>query len=165
MPGIIVVIIAFWVIVNSVKKMQKPNNAQKANNAQPQQPVREKQGTANASHELDWRFGSLGESVPMQSSEGLSAYKPIEHRLSTAMGDSQFIGSLGVDSTEGMDICDPSLEHSRSAAASSPVIGLASSSSTASDFAMDKGSLLQGVIMSEILTRPQQRKWGRCSHG
>lgn len=73
-----------------------------------------------------------------------------------------YVGSLGAASMEGMDVCDPMLNHDRiiatepeawfpmedEGAASPPVF-----------FTAD--AVAQGVIMSEVLARPGQRKWGR----
>ena len=67
-------------------------------------------------------------------------------------------GSLGAVSAEGRDTCDPSLGHERR------------SVEPADDaYALDEGlvpeldaqMLIQGIVMSEILKRPYERKWGR----
>ena len=61
-------------------------------------------------------------------------------------------------SAEGRDTCDPSLGHERR------------SVEPADDaYALDEGlvpeldaqTLIQGIVMSEILKRPYERKWGR----
>lgn len=70
-------------------------------------------------------------------------------------------GSLGYSSLEGVDICNPSLNHDRiiSEEGSQPpeepkeVAGLSLS--------FTKDAIVQGIVMSEILTRPSERKWGR----
>ena len=71
-------------------------------------------------------------------------------------------GSLGYGTKEGMDTCDPTLGHERlwenwtqeedepvrEAAPNAPLI-------------FTEKALWQGVVMSEILARPSQRKWGK----
>ena len=84
-------------------------------------------------------------------------------------------GSLGSTSTEGRDTCDPTLGHDRRTAAardeprerhSQAHRHVAAPMEDA--YALDEGlvpeldaqALVQGVIMSEILKRPNERKWG-----
>lgn len=68
-----------------------------------------------------------------------------------------FSGSLNMDSTEGQDLCDPTLGHEREISVEpGSVYAGEIGREPALDFSA-KG-LLQGVIMSEILTRPAQRR-------
>ena len=90
------------------------------------------------------------------------------------------LGSLGSASTEGRDTCDPTLGHDRRTAArrdepravpaerreNSPHRRAPAADEDA--YALDEGimpqldaqALIQGVVMSEILKRPNERKWG-----
>lgn len=91
-----------------------------------------------------------------------------------------YTGSLGSVSTEGRDTCDPTLGHDRRTAArrdepravpaerreNSPHRRAPAADGDA--YALDEGimpqldaqALIQGVVMSEILKRPNERKWG-----
>ncbi|HIU19471.1 MAG TPA: hypothetical protein IAC48_05370 [Candidatus Limiplasma stercoravium] len=69
-------------------------------------------------------------------------------------------GSTASPSMEGRDTCDPSLGHAKVRPAATPT------AYDAPEYAgprleMNAQTILQGVVMSEILTRPAQRKWGR----
>ena len=91
-----------------------------------------------------------------------------------------YTGSLGSVSAEGRDTCDPTLGHDRRTAArrdepravpaerreNSPHRRAPAADEDA--YALDEGimpqldaqALIQGVVMSEILKRPNERKWG-----
>lgn len=94
------------------------------------------------------------------SQEGYSPLSPrVEQTAQEWTGSLQGNSTQGTVSTEGMDICDASLGHQRLplwlADETEPLFGAEENATISSD------ALLQGVIMSEILTRPSQRKWGR----
>lgn len=113
--------------------------------------------------------GSLGST----STEGKDTCDPtLGHDRRTAAA---YAGSLGSASTEGRDTCDPALGHNRRIAArrneprerhSQAHRHVAAPMEDA--YALDEGlvpeldaqALVQGVIMSEILKRPNERKWG-----
>lgn len=70
-------------------------------------------------------------------------------------------GSLGGGSTEGEDICDPELGHDRDyRRAPAPESVYANQIGTETMIDLRPQALLQGVVMSEILSRPGERKWG-----
>lgn len=91
-----------------------------------------------------------------------------------------YTGSLGSVSAEGRDTCDPTLGHDRRTAArrdepravpaerreNSPHRRAPAADEDA--YALDEGimpqldaqALIQGIVMSEILKRPNERKWG-----
>ena len=91
-----------------------------------------------------------------------------------------YAGSLGAGSTEGKDTCDPLLGHGRRPATRGDGRETPSGerrersakrrpSPPGEDaYALDEGimseldaqTLIQGVVMSEILKRPNERKWG-----
>ena len=64
-------------------------------------------------------------------------------------------GSLHVETTEGMDLCDPSLEHDRETPDPQSVYANEIGREPMLDFSA-KG-VYQGVVMSEILKRPAER--------
>lgn len=88
--------------------------------------------------------------------EGLSAYRPLQHRMAQVSGHMDYEGSLGGGSTEGVDTCDPELEH-----------GVRWQPEADSVYAGEIGgeplidlsprAMMQGVVMSEILARPARR--------
>ena len=118
--------------------------------------------------------GSLGSA----STEGRDTCDPtLGHDRRKA---APYTGSLGSVSTEGRDTCDPTLGHDRRMAArrdepravpaerreNSPHRRAPAADGDA--YALDEGimpqldaqALIQGVVMSEILKRPNERKWG-----
>lgn len=118
--------------------------------------------------------GSLGSA----STEGRDTCDPtLGHDRRKA---APYTGSLGSVSAEGRDTCDPTLGHDRRTAArrdepravpaerreNSPHRRAPAADEDA--YALDEGimpqldaqALIQGVVMSEILKRPNERKWG-----
>jgi len=67
-------------------------------------------------------------------------------------------GSLSADSAEGEDLCDPSLGHEREIAAD-PRSVYAGEIGRESLVDTSPRGLIQGVVMSEILTRPTYPKY------
>ncbi len=81
-------------------------------------------------------------------------------RYSSGEGESME-GQQG-GSTEGMDFCDPSLSHDRIVPQEDDgVYGAEPMAVHAGAFSFTTDAVMQGVVMSEILQRPAQRKWGR----
>ena len=94
-----------------------------------------------------------------------------------------YAGSLGAASNEGKDTCDPALGHDRRSAQargdepriapggrreSQPQARRHTAAPMEDAYAQDEGlvpeldaqALVQGIVMSEILKRPNERKWG-----
>lgn len=94
-----------------------------------------------------------------------------------------YAGSLGAASNEGKDTCDPALGHDRRSAQargdepriapgerreSQPQARRHTAAPMEDAYAPDEGlvpeldaqALVQGIVMSEILKRPNERKWG-----
>lgn len=96
--------------------------------------------------------------VPV-TGEGDSAYAPMEPRTYESAPHFAYQGSLGGGSTEGEDICDPTLGHDKKA---NDDLESIYSQEIGAEPLLDFGAhaILQGVVMSEILARPNQRKWG-----
>lgn len=104
------------------------------------------------------------------STEGEPAYKPIQPsvRLNATLGP--YTGSLGASpmeglpSSEGTDTCDPTLEHGRTFTphVAAYAIGGEQASEAVLPEVWNAKSLVQGVVMQEILNRPRT---GRKSYG
>jgi len=77
------------------------------------------------------------------------------------MAMSGYMGDSGYVSLEGMDLCDPELGHSRIRNELSPLDPIPVDEAYALPFAFTADAVVQGVIMSEILTRPNRRRWVR----
>lgn len=172
MDLIIGLLVLYWVFKAVVKKAQpEKNHAQRHGDAftdgerQPSKPA----ATPRPEHRKApmarpvFAEGASMQYEPMQSH--------IQHRLTEqpdmseyvggmSVGKNDYTGSLGGGSTEGQDICDPSLGHDDGilVADENDVYAPAAESSNAQ---WSGKAILQGVVMSEILTRPSERKWGK----
>lgn len=96
---------------------------------------------------------------------------PADHWQPLSEGMSSFMEGTSTHesrpSQEGMDICDPSLGHSErpfweSDAQPDGAVSQSPRPASAGIFPLSVTSdtLVQGFVMSEILARPSQRKWG-----
>lgn len=102
-------------------------------------------------------------SAPKQNADRLrvaqpAAYQTIQSRMVDPNRDEEYVGSLAAESTEGIDPCHDE-EMQRAYAINRPYQTEASALGVAGMFGRD--ALVKAVVMSEILTRPSQRKWGR----
>lgn len=134
-----------------VRQAQKPEQARKT----VQQPAPRSAGSGE---------GMSRGYVPMQTH--MAELVQEEEALRRHQAERAYTGSLGgssqegASSQEGEDTCDPSLSHAAPSAYGAN--GVYADAIGAEPMpAWDGRSLLRGVIMSEILTRPAQRKWGR----
>ncbi len=172
MEGIIILFILVWVFqmvkkaadkqkqgeasgaaAGSQRQPEKPAVARPVRREAPQGPIRQgRSREGGGSLEGTGTLGSLH--------DGLAGYKPLTHRMEETGGRSEYIGSLGVASEEGMDLCDPSLEHGRSVGPASGGVH-EGGPDDAPLVDLHARAMMQGIVMSEILTRPSQRKWGR----
>ena len=75
--------------------------------------------------------------------------------FASAEGQSH-MGSLMAESTEGVDLCDPELEHDR-VITPNPHSVYADEIGAEYKLDLSPNGLWQGVVMSEILTRPAER--------
>ena len=92
--------------------------------------------------------------------EGQGMSHALERAPLTRPGD--YVGSLNVDSDEGRDLCDPELGHAHEEEFT--VQALPDEPNPYEEtpvLSWDSRAIVQGVVMNEILTRPDQRKWGR----
>ena len=181
MEGFIVFIVVMCAIFSSVSKAKKTAQKQSQHAAQraTSQAARAPKPSASAQKPQVQQItfaeqikkqskaksmqGSLGQAKPMESTEGMSGYQVMTHRLEPLDRRTAYTGSLGGVSTEGEDECDPSLGHGESAVAQ--ISAVESAADTQPELSFNRQALLNGVVMNEILTRPAQRKWGRLYHG
>ena len=155
-----------WAIVSVAAKSKKTAGGAQGANARKEAATQTKQAP-QASHKTKQEHRksatktSMGEGRPGQIAEGMSGFTTITHRLDTSMRYTEYVGSLGSGSTEGEDVCDPSLQHGESSLEDelNPIYATAISTQEPM-LDLSKKGLLQGIVMSEILTRPAQRKRG-----
>ena len=172
MDSILALIIVFW-IVSAFSKALNPKKrakqAEKNRTAKHTGGRADKPSAAPAEHEA----APAEQQIAGQTSFMMP---PLEPRPTSA-------GSLGTSSDEGKDICDPTLGHDgRRPAAYAGRDGRETPSGERRErsakrrpsppgedaYALDEGimseldahTLIQGVVMSEILKRPNERKWG-----
>ena len=135
---------------NKKKKKTKPNVKQPNNAAVQRKPA--------VSSEREQRIAAIRAEIEKRKAE-LERQK--EQQLSFAPSEGESLteesGSMVFDSTEGECICDPELEHERETPVDpqSVYANAIGAKEPVLDFSA-KG-ILQGVIMSEVLTRPAQR--------
>ena len=142
MDGIIVLVIIGW-LISSMSSKKKKNAKSKAGHQAKQRPVN---FASQPQADLSKAQGTF-QSIPQTSAapaEGEGSFQQI------------WMGSMDAKSNEGEDLCDPELGHERET-----VLDL--QSVYANEIGREKlidtsaRGILQGVIMSEILTRPSQR--------
>lgn len=163
MDSILALILIFW-IVSAFSKALKPKK--KAGEA----------GRKRAAARVDRENPAPAQPAPAEqppAAQPTFMMPPLQPR-------SAHSGSLEGASTEGRDTCDPTLGHDRRTAArrdepravpaerreNSPHRRAPAADGDA--YALDEGImpqldaqvLIQGVVMSEILKRPNERKWG-----
>lgn len=99
---------------------------------------------------------------PVSTPQIFSTLTPNVQQGGSLGGMGSYTGSLGVSSTEGMDLCDSTLNHDRIIVEEPEAEFLNEYEGSALlPFPFTADAVMQGVIMSEVLTRPAQRKWGR----
>ncbi len=154
MDGLLVVFLIGWVISRMNKKNKKPKKTTSGLGA-----YKENSAQLKATHaaklyaELDKRNSQLAEekTAVLQHEIGEGESAAVHFQM-----EETFRGSMQVDSNEGECICDPELEHEREQVTASESVY---ASEIGREPLMDFSALglLQGVVMSEILTRPVQR--------
>lgn len=98
----------------------------------------------------------------MECSTFGTEYTPMKHRMEDVKPSDFRQGSMDYVSTEGADLCDPSLAHSRAQRSLDGTANIYDEQITSTPLIdLRAHAILQGVIMSEILQRPAQRKWGK----
>lgn len=143
MDGLLALIIIGWILASLKKKSKKKTAANRA--------ILENETQHRASHAAQLRAELEKRRIKQEA-------KPVQmEQLVMGEGESHGdAGSMLFDSDEGECICEPDLEHERETA---PVPNSVYADEIGREPVVDfsaKG-ILQGVVMSEILTRPAQR--------
>lgn len=157
MEGIIIIAVVFaWISAFMKSAKKKTESAQKYQRVSRPAPAA---GRAAKAPKAD-------SPTVQPSGEGMSmAYQPMQTHLSQLLKEEtpkheEYVGSLGVASAEGEDVCDPSLGHS---AASAAYQEDAQAVGDEAPLSWSPSAVIQGVVMSVILKRPSERKWGRLN--
>lgn len=131
-------LIALFVLIGILKAISKGARKRKQKAAPPQ---------TGDSH-VQKRTEPEAPAPPVQAAgEGQSVYAP----------PPEYAGSMYMDSTEGEDLCDPALEHDRPER-TDPHSVYANEIGVQHRLDFSPEGLWQGVVMSEILTRPADRQ-------
>lgn len=110
-------------------------------------------------------FGQTAQTQPLQQTVSKSASAPMAEGESRTAVDPdvhaakrpEYMGSMLVDSDEGEDACDPTLAHDRPERVD-PHSVYAGEIGAEHRLDFSPEGLWQGVVMSEILTRPAERQ-------
>ena len=169
MDSILALIIVFWIVSafsKALNPQKRAKQAEKNRTAKHTGGRADKPSAAPAEHEA-------APAEQQMARQTTFMMPPLEPRPTS-------VGSLGTSSDEGKDICDPTLGHGRRSATRGDGRETPSGerrersakrrpSPPGEDaYALDEGimseldaqTLIQGVVMSEILKRPNERKWG-----
>ena len=169
MDSILALIIVFWIVSafsKALNSKKRGKQAEKNRTAKHTGGRADKPSAAPAEHEA-------APAEQQMARQTTFMMPPLEPRPTS-------VGSLGTSSDEGKDICDPTLGHGRRPTTRGDGRETPSGerrersakrrpSPPGEDaYALDEGimseldaqTLIQGVVMSEILKRPNERKWG-----
>lgn len=173
MESLLVLLILFWIMKAVVRKNKRADGngrseaAKRPHTETPSAAAYRAKRAARMQEELQRRQQKrAAEAVCAQPEpkqitmaeamgEGFSAYRPVERRMSRPFGHADYEGSLGGGSSEGIDTCDPSLEHGRRQPAADSVYADEIGGEPLID--ISPRAVMHGIVMSEILTRPAQR--------
>ena len=143
MDGILVLVLIGWLI-----KFASSQNKKKQGGKKPmKRPV-------HFPNEPKFSSSAVQKTEPVVSAYDARKMAPAEGEGYQA----SWLGSLDVDSTEGEDLCDPSLGHEREIEVD-PKSVYAEEIGREPVLDLSSRGLVQDIIMSEILTRPAQRKY------
>lgn len=132
-------LIALFIVFGLIKALNKAARKQAAKNKQAKPRV-----SPSA-------FGQ-----PAKKQPAAPAAAPAAVPVFAAAEGQSHMGSLMAESTEGMDLCDPTLEHDRETVVD-PHSVYAGEIGAEHRIDLSPNGLWQGVVMSEILTRPAER--------
>ncbi len=147
MEGILMLVLIGWAFSKMNQKAKKQVSSSGRNrNAADRRVNRMAQLRAEAEKR---RLQTAGDNA-FHMAEGESVVHP------SIAAEGSFRGSMQTESTEGECICEPELEHGRKAEPESESV-YASEIGREPLVDFSSRGILQGVVMSEILTRPAQR--------
>ena len=150
MEGLIAMLIVGWILSAISKKGKKkatPNKNAASSQSNAEAVIHRAEYAAKLRAELEKRKREL--SAQPQNVSVMAEGESYSHAAAET-------GSLSYDSSEGECICDPDLDHVREVETDTGTVYEGQiGNEPAIDFSA-KG-IMQGVVMSEILTRPTQR--------
>lgn len=171
MDALLTLLILFW-IVRAIAKSLSPNKKKRKaaetsldDAAAADGQAREERAARAARMREAIRRREAARKAPFQPMEGMQEAAG-EGESAMAVDDEhpfmrpEYAGSMRMHSDEGRDTCAPSLAHERPAQPREEW-DTASAGADEGPFAPDAQAMVMGVVMSEILTRPCDRKWGR----
>ena len=162
MDSILALIIVLWIFGSFLKASKGKSAAKKQSvhrTVRPEEtpPPAPPSGRAAAAADRKKKPAASPAQAPAVSAEGRDTCDPsLGHDPRRAV---PYGGSLGAVSAEGRDTCDPSLGHERRRPADPADDAYALDEGLVPE--LDAQTLIQGIVMSEILKRPYERKWGR----
>lgn len=169
---IVIIVIAFVLNSAAKKKLNAGTTNRTRSGDQPADAAQSKKPSAQrvtkAAHGHAGSAHTHTKPTTMQPSEGMAqTYEPlhaqvgqrIQSRMESMEGHGSAQGSLGVDSSEGLDLCDADLGHIRELEFSWNEPVYATDTGVVPE--LDAQAMARAVVMSEILKRPSERKWGR----
>lgn len=148
MEGIWALLLILW-LVSFLKKKKKGGKKAPC----PEKASHREKRARKLREEAQARMAGKSQTAFMQEHETLA-----EGQSHTGPGEgvASYMGSLHETSTEGEDLCDPTLAHERSTPVS-PESVYAGEIGREPVLDFSPRGLYQGIVMSEILTRPAQR--------
>lgn len=151
MEGLFAILILYWMINSVFGKKSKTKNAKRSALSDAAQVHAERarqihEELVKRKEEKDQQLAMEDiHAAPAGEGEALPCFEGFGHT-----------GSMHVETTEGKDLCDPSLEHDRETPDPQSVYANEIGREPMLDFSA-KG-IYQGVVMSEILKRPADRR-------
>ena len=166
MDSLVVILLIFGLVSSLVKRFQKTAKQQTSSGSSqmtaPTQP--ERPPSESVSNELE-RYGK-NPAAPFRKTKPNEREQQFSPSLAEGVSNSagkRYAGSLGFSSLESMSDFNPAPKEARGSIWDEPVL-LQDRTAPAKGLSFLQGqndALVQGIVMSEILTRPAQRKWGR----
>lgn len=157
MDGLLVLLFFFWVLKKIGSKKEKPKKRKTASpnvsrEEQLRRVIAELQKQKAQQKPQTVPAPPVAEQLEMTAVEGES-----QHPASAWTMGSEYVGSLNVDSNEGEDLCDPSLEHERDVRYETDSV-YAGEIGDRPSVSFDPRAIVQGVVMSEVLSAPRSMR-------
>lgn len=151
MEGLLILALIGWAFSKMNQKAKKQMKKQAASSISVGSPAeRRLKRMEQLRAEAEKRKAQLVQEKPIRYEEGEGIFQ------TSMMAEETFRGSMQVESTEGECICDPELEHEREAKPE-PANVYAGEIGREPLVDFSPRGMMQGFIMSEILTRPVLR--------
>lgn len=153
MEGLLFLLLMGWIFKN-IRKTKAPKKKMQTVDRKPERVVldeNQKEKIQQARQKMQQMMMPAEEMMPVQPAEGECAP---EHMHSS---EGEYRGSMETVTTEGMDFCDPALEHVRQEM-KDPESVYANEIGSEQTLDLSPQGIYQGVVMSEILSRPVCRR-------